>query len=83
MNVGTKVNEVIQFGGTNQKYVVLRLKKNPHSTIDTSTLSPASYTLDYECRHESKCNDHVWWHKTELCLIESEKAAYSVQLTDM
>ena len=36
-------------------------------TEDSSTVSPGDETQDYECRHENKGTDQVWYFNDDVC----------------
>ena len=41
-------------------------------TVDSSTMSPGDETQDYECRHENKGTDQVWYFKNDVCGFEAQ-----------
>ena len=50
-------------------------------TEDSSTVSPGDETQDYECRHENKGTDQVWYFNDDVCGFETKKATESVHNT--
>ena len=51
-------------------------------TEDSSTMSPGDETqLYYECRHENKGTDQVWYFNDDMCGFETKKATESVHNT--
>ena len=54
-------------------HIYMLSEKNTHNTLLTDY-----ETLEYDCRHYSKRNFKVWWHRETASGLEVQKAAQMV-----